>query len=263
MSDNIKNKILHRVYVPQEIKNIMKHTIIKNSSFKLLGSYTRQSVKYPSDIDIEIKIKSKDKKQIFNDIIESISYILNDNRSNLLVEIKIQLKNGEKNKWEDPNNDLKGLYSYYKDNFKNIDFIKIDYVLYYDELIEFNVMYKLNESKFNKIKYIQDIKQDIDDLTKDNKYYKALKRLFLLYEMDGDDAKTKQLIDIFNSDIGKLNYERNILELIELIKEKKLNNKYIDNAIDNELKKIEIKNIDELTELIENQAKQIYNNLKK
>ena len=250
--------LIKRVYVPQDVKNIIKKSIIPHSTYKILGSYQRQSIKYPSDIDIEIIIQSKDKEEIFNNLIESITAILNDNYTNLLTEIKIELLNGDKRKWEDPQNDLEGFYKYYKDNFKNISFIKFDYVLYYKELIELNIMYKLKEQEFIKSNYENDIKNDIKELVKEKDYYKALKRLYLIFELNEDESNMNKLINVFNSDLGKLNYEKKTLDMIELIKSKNLNNKYIDNAITNELKLIKNKNIDDVTQQIQKQSKKIY-----
>jgi predicted nucleotidyltransferase len=259
--NDIKKIPIKRVYVPQDIKNIIKKSIIPKSTYKILGSYQRQSIKYPSDIDIEIIIKSKNKDEIFNDLIESVTAILSDNYTNLLTEIKIELLNGDKKKWEDPQNDLKGFYKYYKDNFKNISFIKFDYVLYYNELIELNIMYKLKDKEFEKSNYENDIKNDIKELVKEKDYYKALKRLYLIFELNNDESNMNKLINVFNSDLGKLNYDKKTLDMIELIKEKKLNNKYIDNAITNELKKLDNKNYEDIKTKIENQSKKIYESI--
>ena len=46
------------------------------------------------------------------------------------------------------------------------------------------------------------------------KYFKALKRLYSYFKLKKNKVMMKKLVDFFNSDVGKLNYQINGLQII-------------------------------------------------
>ena len=115
--------------------------------------------------------------------------------------------------------------------------IKIDILSFIDsELVEMSNLFEfyignesLNISKDSNI--LIGIKEDIKNYWEDNKKIKALKRLFSIAKITKQYKLVKQLIKIFNSNLGLLyktnNDLKNIIDLIENgNKEKLIKNKY-------------------------------------
>jgi hypothetical protein len=132
--------------------------------------------------------------------------------------------------------------------FKNINFVKIDYILWFEyQFKEVSVIY----SFYNVKKTILDIKKDYDELAKEGSYYKALKRLFSMYKLEMTSGKTNalKLSSFFNSDMGKL-YEMNSnLKTIKLLKTM-YDDKPTQKRIEINLKYLKIDPLSNLDELI-------------
>jgi hypothetical protein len=64
--------------------------------------------------------------------------------------------------------------------------------------------------------YLKQINDDISDLKKDKNYYKILKRYFLKSKINNDQIVMNQLINVFNSDLGKIYKDINNIDAIEL-----------------------------------------------
>ena len=89
--------------------------------------------------------------------------------------------------------------------FKNINFVKIDYVLWFDyHFKELSIVYIFNGSKYG----IDEVKKDYEELIQEGNNYKALKRLFGLYKITNNKKEAVKLTKFFNSSFGKL-YEVN------------------------------------------------------
>ena len=103
--------------------------------------------------------------------------------------------------------------------FKNIKFVKIDYIVFLDYVFkEVSIMYIFKNKKETDTDRIQTLRNDYDDLMVKGENFKALKRLFSIYKVEKDYINLKTLTSLFNSSIGKI-YEMNSnLKTIQLLK---------------------------------------------
>lgn len=268
--EQIKEQQKKRIYLNKDLEDIMKHSIIEGSKLNVLGSYKLQSIKYPNDVDIDIIINKKSETKNFEDIIKAMLYILGKNKKNSLIQIKIDLENGEKEKWENPEENLEGFYDYYKKNFKNIFSMKFDYIIYIDEkLFEYNIVYFFKEKIGDKKKNIESIKKEIEELEKEGNYFKSLKRKFSIYNLNGDEKNISELTKIFNSDLGKDYNDLSTLKTIEILKERKTTplSPDLEEAINSTFTKLNNKenkniNLNSLENKINEKAKNFVNNFK-
>lgn len=252
-----------------DIKKIVK--IVKYKKFPLLlrGSAGLASQKYFSDYDFFTLIKDKEKpmfdefKRIFMDI--------DKDEEHYFMEFKIQTKNEEKLRWyklEDFNE------KEFKKVFKNISFCKIDIIVRSDnKFMELSVIYQLINKDLTyeemREQHINAIRDDIKDLEKEGRFYKILKRKFILYSMLKDTYQEYnkylvELSDIFNSELG-MKYQRMsnlqaMLMLLEKTNDKETIKKIIINLKDihekPDVSQIE-KNIDTLSKEINTKSKSI------
>jgi hypothetical protein len=191
------------------INDIVKKLKFKNYKINLAGSASLQSQRYFSDYDFNTNILRKYKPiTIYNEFLKIIS-----NNDDLLyfLELKIEYLDGTKTKIYDPS-----IYKIIKNMFKNINYVKIDYVLWFDyHFKELSIIYTFTKTEFD----VKDIETDYKELIKEGNYYKALKRLFSIYKITNNKAEAVKLTKFFNSKYGKL-YELNSnLKTILLIKD--------------------------------------------
>ena len=103
--------------------------------------------------------------------------------------------------------------------FKNIKFIKIDYIVFFDYVFkDISIIYNFNNIKEDTPTKIERLKADYDELVKEGDIYKSLKRLFSIYKIKKEYQKLKQLTQLFNSNIGKLYETNSNLKTIQLLK---------------------------------------------
>ena len=103
--------------------------------------------------------------------------------------------------------------------FKNIKFIKIDYIVFFDYVFkDISIIYNFNNIKEDTPTKIERLKADYHELVKEGDIYKSLKRLFSIYKIKKEYPKLKQLTQLFNSNIGKLYESNSNLKTIQLLK---------------------------------------------
>jgi hypothetical protein len=103
--------------------------------------------------------------------------------------------------------------------FKNIKFIKIDYIVFFDYVFkDISIIYNFNNIKEDTPTKIERLKADYNELVKEGDIYKSLKRLFSIYKIKKEYPKLKQLTQLFNSNIGKLYETNSNLKTIQLLK---------------------------------------------
>jgi hypothetical protein len=146
--------------------------------------------------------------------------------------------NNKKIRWYGADNINKNKFVKY---FRDVDFIKLDIVADIDgRLTEISVIYKFGERK--ETDYISSLKSDINELKKEHKYYKVLKRMFNIFKAEGDKNKLVDLTKFFNSEYGVIYKRLSNLDAIKLV---------ADNYDDNTTKKIVRYNLKELGDLNE------------
>ena len=103
--------------------------------------------------------------------------------------------------------------------FKNIKFIKIDYIVFFDFVFkDISIIYNFNNIKEDTPTKIERLKADYNELVQEGDIYKSLKRLFSIYKIKKEYQKLKQLTQLFNSDIGKLYETNSNLKTVQLLK---------------------------------------------
>jgi hypothetical protein len=250
-----------------DIKKLMDIFKFDKINLELKGSSVLKIIDYYADYDFFTEIKHNYSiKEIFDEFSRILRNII-QNENTYFIEFKIQSLNDDKKKWF-PNTEF--TFSEFEKGFKNIDFCKID-VIYFSEdkiFIESSCIYKFSKLKMTRTDYLKQINDDIADLKKDKNYYKILKRYFLKSKINNDQIVMNQLINVFNSDLGKIYKDINNIDAIELIKK----NGYDKEALTK--KRIEI-NLNEIKyyanyknqynknkKELNNKAKKIYNDLK-
>lgn len=187
------------------VNDVVKKLKFKNYKINLAGSASLQSQRHFSDYDFNTTITRKYKPITIYD--EFIKILNHDDL--YFIEFKIEYLDGTKKKIHDVSKLKKNI-------FKNINYIKIDYVLWFDyHFKELSIIYIFSNTKYG----VDNIKQDYEELIKEGNNYKALKRLFSIYKITKNRIEAVKLTKFFNSKFGKL-YELNSnLKTLLLIKD--------------------------------------------
>ena len=117
--------ILAKRKVNSYINDIIKNLTFKNNKLKLAGSASLASQRYYADYDFNCNIKTRKQTVIYNEFKRFLSYT---NEKLYFIEFKIEYLNGTKLKLN--NNEIK------LSMFKNIKFIKIDYIVFFDNVFK-------------------------------------------------------------------------------------------------------------------------------
>lgn len=215
--------ILEKKYLndfPPKIKSLFKNLQFKKEPLEVIGSSSYKRQKYYGDFDINNFILNKySPKQIYDEISKILSYILEKNNDIYFIELKLQKKNGDKIKYfiDDEFNfdDLKKFY-------KDLDFIKIDLVVFYENrFIEVSINYSFNNTISEKT-LVEGLKSSIEEEAKDKNYLKAIKRYLSYLITENKEAnydKIEKIITFLNSDVGQKYKILSNLKAIELLKE--------------------------------------------
>jgi hypothetical protein len=246
----------------------------KNNKIILNGSAALKSQYYFSDFDFSTNIS------INNKSFHEFERILNDiNNENFIyfIELKIQLKNGKKIRCKTIDKFTQKLFN--KHSY-DVDFIKIDIVSWIDgRFIEMSCIYDIVGESLKRFRacgdkpkkdLLKSLKDDINDLMDEGKYYKVLKRIFNIYKIKSfkSEYKNKKLLvyltQFFNSDNGKIYSDIANVEAIKLIFKKytdPITQQRIKSNLDSLGIKSNIRNINKFikvnSKLINDNAKQI------
>jgi len=110
-------------------------------------------------------------------------------------------------------------------------------------------------------KLIKDFQKDVKKFIKQKKYYKALKRLFVIYQIEHKDKNLSLLFQLFNSDLGNINKVKSNIEVVLELLDKyniELNEfkftlqsqkEYLNNIVENIFLKHVFEDIDLITNL--------------
>ena len=198
--------------------------LVYSNSYILVGSSSFEFQKYSADYDLMNNINNYGEKKpnpnIFNQFLETVIHRICKTNDLYFIELKVQLYNGTKIRFSPKNHyNPKALF----DNYDNINFVKIDIIMN-DNLIlkEVSCIYKFDYKPISKKDFEKIIRGEIQDKIAHHKYFKALKRLFSLYRIQGEQyddnlKKIYQLTDIFNSELGMKYSIMSNLETIELL----------------------------------------------
>lgn len=211
-----------KIKVDPDLASVITELSYKNMPPQLVGSSSLRSQKYFGDYDFIVNItdEAHNPKDVYDNLNKILKRIDNDPRL-YFIELKLQTKEPNVKKFKYFIGD-KFDYKTLHDNFKDLDFMKIDLVGWLNyEFIEISCIYSLNQQKKTEKQKKADerikVAEDIKNLIKEKKFYKILKRKFLIYKMDKNKIKMRELTDIFNSDLGKSYKIMSNLEAIALV----------------------------------------------
>lgn len=265
--------ISQRRFIPQSIYNLIQILKYGSNPIMLLGTAGLASQQYYSDFDLFSQIEEKQSgKQAYNKFMEILNKAEKFNDM-YFIEFKIETKDGNKLKYNKLNEFSEKEFIKY---FKDVDFIKLDFVIRIgNKFIELSIIYSFNKSKLTDDDFIQSVSEDVDEQRKEGNIFKALKRVFAIYNNKRVKDKlenTKKYIFLskfFNSDYGKLYAETANLKAIKLLLEQYDDEETIKRALLN-LKELKVEpNLDIIDKLIKDnenkynkQAEKIFTKLK-
>lgn len=266
--------ISQRREIPQSIFNFIKVLKYDSNPILLLGTAGLASQQYYSDFDLFTQVENKQtSKQAFKKITNIINKMDSFNDA-YFIEFKIQTKKGDKLKYNhiDEFNETE-----FNKLFQDIDFIKLDFVIRVgNKFIELSIIYSFNSKLLDDDIFLSNISKDVEELKKEGNYFKALKRIFAIYNnkrMKDKLEKTNRYIFLskfFNTDYGKLYSETSNLKAIKLLLEHYDDEETIKRALLNlkdlhmepDLNKLDIL-IKENEKKYNTEAKKIFNKLNK
>lgn len=211
-----------------------KKSVIKLLQFhqiEIIGSAKNTDIKYPSDIDLQESITTE---QTFDDIYNFFVNIFKkakEDKRIYIIDFKCGFHDGRPVRWNYENL-LEGyqMIGEYKLTFQQalsqMSTIKIDvislergrYVEYSNNYYFFFEKYNHKNKKDTDKKEVENaLLRDFEQLMKEGKRYKALKRLYSYYRLKGIYRKKQQLEKLFNSDIGRISKMKSSLETIDLV----------------------------------------------
>ena len=201
--------ILERRKLKTELYDIIKNLEIFETKLKLAGSASLRSMMYYSDYDFNCKIRVRKQTPIYNEFKRILSF---SNDKLYFIEFKIEYIDGTKKKLNNVN-DIK------LSMFKNISFIKIDYIVFLDFIFkEVSIMYIFKENDTDTDDIIKKLTDDYSELIDNGENFKAMKRVFSIYKIQKDYPNMKKLTSLFNSNLGKIYVINSNLKTILLLK---------------------------------------------
>jgi len=203
-------------HFPKDIQTLLSKLRYRNYSITINGSASNVLLKYFGDIDLFSKINAKQTAKEVYDEISDILFKIHHNRNYYFMELKMQFTNDNKIKIF-PHEKLK--ITDIENNFEQLDFIKIDLILFIDSrFVEVSVIYQFSK---NTKDFQKSLKEDIEKYLSENNYFKILKRYFSLYSIKQTNKhKLDLLTEFFNSKVGYLYSVYSNLECISaLLKE--------------------------------------------
>jgi hypothetical protein len=201
--------ILEQRKLKTELYDIIKNLEVFDTKLKLAGSASLRSMMYYSDYDFNCKIRVRKQTPIYNEFKRILSYT---NDKLYFIEFKIEYIDGTKIKLHNVNGIKLNM-------FKNISFVKIDYIVFLDFVFkEVSIMYIFKEKDMDTNDVIKKLLDDYSELVNNGEKFKAMKRVFSIYKIQKDYPNMKKLTSLFNSNLGKIYEINSNLKTILLLK---------------------------------------------
>lgn len=197
-----------------ELLPFFKAVSFGNRKPSVIGSFSLESQRNAGDIDLDVYVEGKiDHDFVEKELLKIIKNI-DDSLKMFFIELKIQYKDGKKNKFGADKIDSIKIPT---QNFNNIEFMKIDCVIYYDgHFKEMSINYWLNPDRKNVVK---EIEKDIVEQLKEKNYYKVVKRLFSIAKIKDDKPRGKLISTFLNNYTGGEYKQLSNLKAIKLLLE--------------------------------------------
>jgi hypothetical protein len=207
--------------VSGDIVGIINKLKFNDEPITIQGSAKLAVQRYYSDIDLFTQINEPQSAQkIYSKIRLILKGAEGDRGCGTLYFIELKVQNTDESKTK-----FNNIADFTRTAFlraiqgKNLDYIKIDYVLYLaNTMTELSIIYNFTEPKSvdDPLKALQD---EVAEYTRDGNLFKAKKRLFSIYNIQGKTEQMVRLTRLFNSPIGAL-YQMNAqLKAVKLLLE--------------------------------------------
>jgi hypothetical protein len=212
--------ICEKRVVSGDVVSIINKLKYKDEPITIQGSAKLAIQKYYSDIDLFSQINEPASAQkIYSEIRLILKRSQEDRCRNLyFIELKVQNTDESKTKFNNIKDFTRTAFLRAIEG-KNLDFIKIDFVLYLaNTMTELSVIYSFTEPKSvdDPLKALQD---EVAEYTRDGNLFKAKKRLFSIYNIQGNTEEMVRLTRLFNSPIGALYQMNSQLKALKLLLE--------------------------------------------
>ena len=204
------NVLQKKIKLNDQVMKTIELIRFKRAKVKLSGTASLNAMKYFSDYDFISHVTCKYKAKT---ICDEFKRILNGHLNDLyFIEFKIEYDDGKKKKLYDVSHLKTSL-------FKNINFVKIDYIIRYENVFkELTIIYLFNAEKQSKEDMLKQVRYDYNVLKSERKYYKALKRLFSTYKIKKKYNKLIELTKFFNDTGDKYEVVSNLKTIQALLK---------------------------------------------
>jgi hypothetical protein len=188
-----------------QVVSILHLFEMPKTKLDLRGSSQYKHLNYKSDYDLIVALKRNiPASQFYLDLV-NILHRIHKNKNAYFIELKLELKNGEKKRLS-PGKELR--MSWLEKDYDQLDFAKIDTVICLDnKFYEASCIYKFRDQPVEKSEILNDLQADVKEFEKEKNYYKVLKRLFSIYVIENNQNKIHYLTQVFNSNLGK-QYEK-------------------------------------------------------
>jgi len=212
----------------KEINNNIKiigKLMTLNSKINIVGSANVKRNLYYSDYDLFQKVKGKSEQLIYNHF-KAVFNIIKSSSNVVISDFKLgEDDKGDALRW-DYSDIMKGNNNgvSFSEALKMESIIKLDIIVYMNgRFIEISEVYNVyldgkSNMNYSKDEVLKDITEDYKDLVNDGNYFKALKRMYSIIELNNmNDPRLNILIDYFNQPIGLLYRCKSDLETINII----------------------------------------------
>ena len=201
--------------------------ILRIKDVQRIGSSADVKIKYASDIDLQEVIQTDD---FFPEILRKFQQRFSKAQANpniFITDFKCGMFRGQPVRWNKHT---------IKDGFQNIDGINISFIncLQQKSIIKMDIIALVNRifTEFSNNYYFtfsngfSTMPGDNTKLSnvfllqfqqkmKEKKYFKALKRLYSYFKIKKNKKMQQTLVEFFNSNVGKLNYQINGLQILD------------------------------------------------
>lgn len=211
----------------KELKPFIKALTFQKFPIIQLGTSSFKVMKYYGDYDLFSPVNRKIPDETICKEIKTIMRECEALPNIYFVELKIQNaktakgKAGDKTKYKtiDVNCDD------FEEQVKDLDYLKIDYIIYTDRLIELSIIYAFKPVPSDE-ELLSLLSNDFSMYKKDGNLFKAYKRLFAYARLKKEYSKMKVLTELFNSETGRLYSINSNLKAIKMVLDNDLINKY-------------------------------------
>jgi hypothetical protein len=187
----------------KEVQKYLEYFSLPGMQINLKGSSQYKFLIYRSDYDVLIQVrKDTPVAQIFNNLKKSLEKIEKDPNV-FFIELKLETQDGAKTRFH--HGDVFS-YSDFEQVFGNMKMFKVDIVMnIQNKFYEASCVYRVSSDELlTNGQVVETIKEDIEEYLAKGMYYKVLKRWFSIYVLYNNVASVEHLVQVFNSDLGKL-----------------------------------------------------------